>query len=91
MTWAVTHPKLSLNFILTSIYFINVQIPGVRADYTVEPELKWAICVPSGCTAKDIENHLNNFFLTDLFEVKEDQCYSINTQPKLNSGDYTIL
>lgn len=85
--FANINTKVYYNF----IYFNNVQIPGVRADYLVEPELKWAICVPNGCTAKDIENHLNKFFLAHIFEVKEDQCYSINTEPKLDSGDYTVL
>ncbi|XP_044737874.1 nose resistant to fluoxetine protein 6-like [Chrysoperla carnea] len=52
---------------------------------------RWAICVPHGCTAKDVETHLNSNGKGLNFTVKEEYCQSIESQPKLDGGDWTII
>ncbi|XP_044727081.1 nose resistant to fluoxetine protein 6-like [Chrysoperla carnea] len=54
--------------------------------------LDWAICVPDGCTAKDVENHLNTFAGIDIYNLDESRCQTIDTyKSKLNAGDWIVI
>ncbi|XP_044727164.1 uncharacterized protein LOC123290876 [Chrysoperla carnea] len=54
--------------------------------------LSWAICVPDGCTAKEVEDHLNTFAGANMFTVKESKCHTIdNYKSKLNAGDWVVI
>ncbi|XP_044737962.1 nose resistant to fluoxetine protein 6-like [Chrysoperla carnea] len=52
---------------------------------------RWSICVPYGCTAKDVETHLNSYDKNLKFTVEEKYCQTIESQPKLNSGDWATI
>ncbi|XP_044737959.1 nose resistant to fluoxetine protein 6-like [Chrysoperla carnea] len=61
---------------------------------------RWSICVPSGCTAEDVKSHLNSYFQlpsnpilpgVKVYDVTEDDCHSLETAPKLDGGDWTVI
>ncbi|XP_044740250.1 nose resistant to fluoxetine protein 6-like [Chrysoperla carnea] len=58
---------------------------------TYDHKMRWSICVPDGCTAEDVEAHLNSYDQNLNFTLKEDQCQTIESQLKLNSSDWIII
>ncbi|XP_044739809.1 nose resistant to fluoxetine protein 6-like [Chrysoperla carnea] len=52
----------------------------------------WAICVPDGCTSKEVQDHLNTFTGIDNFFVPESGCHTIDTyKSKLHVGDWIVI
>lgn len=52
----------------------------------------WAICVPDGCTNKEVQDHLNTFAGIDNFVVQESVCQTIDTyKSKLHVGDWIVM
>ncbi|XP_044739780.1 uncharacterized protein LOC123301114 [Chrysoperla carnea] len=52
---------------------------------------RWSICVPDGCTAKDVQEHLNSLNQNFNFTVQEKYCQTVESQPKLNFGDWVTM
>ncbi|XP_044737108.1 nose resistant to fluoxetine protein 6-like isoform X2 [Chrysoperla carnea] len=61
-------------------------------SFTNIMNVMWAICVPDGCTAKEVEDHLNTFAGIDIFKLDETECQTIDTyRSKLNTGDWLVI
>ncbi|XP_044739782.1 nose resistant to fluoxetine protein 6-like [Chrysoperla carnea] len=67
------------------------ELPETFAGPPTDSVLRWSICIPDGCTAEDIETHLNSYDKNLNFTVKEEFCQAVESQPKLNSGDWTTI
>ncbi|XP_044739778.1 nose resistant to fluoxetine protein 6-like [Chrysoperla carnea] len=65
--------------------------PETFTDPPSTPALRWSICVPDGCTAEDVQAHLNSYNKNLNFTVKEEFCQTVESQPKLNTGDWATI